>query len=71
MAHRKLPKKPRKPKRSASLASWQNFDARVADWKNKVSQILSERTKKETLIKKYSGNGRRMKVVHRGRRFVA
>ena len=51
----KLPKKPRKPKASASLSTWERFDQRVKDWRKKVSDKKSAKSKKETLIKKYSG----------------
>lgn len=51
---KKLPKKPRKPKTSASLASWEKFDQRMKDWQKKCSDIKNGAKKKETLIKKYS-----------------
>ena len=51
----KLPKKPRKPKASASLATWERFDQRVKDWHKKVADKKNAKKKKETLIKKYSG----------------
>jgi hypothetical protein len=54
MAHRKLPKHPKKPRHSASLAAWERFDARVREWHHRVNAIKSERKKKESLIKKYS-----------------
>ena len=51
---KRLPKKPRKPKASASVAAWERFDARVHDWKMKVSHIHSQAKKKEHLMKKYA-----------------
>lgn len=54
MASKKLPKKPRKPKASASLSTWERFDGRMKDWAKKVSDIKNGHKKKETLIKKYS-----------------
>ncbi len=53
MAKRKLPKKPRKPKTSASLRTWENFDTRYKAWEKKVSDIKNGHKRKETLIKKY------------------
>lgn len=52
---RKLPKKPRKPKASAGLSTWQNFDERVKNWKKKCSDITNGHKKKEALVKKYAG----------------
>lgn len=52
---KKLPKKPRKPKASASFNTWQNFDIRFKAWEKKCSDIKNAVKKKETLIKKYAG----------------
>jgi len=51
---KKLPKKPRKPKASASLKSWENFDTRMKNWHKKCSDIKNGAKKKESLMKKYS-----------------
>lgn len=51
---KKLPKKPRKPKTSASYATWERFNQRVSNWKKKCSDIINAKKKKETLIKKFS-----------------
>lgn len=54
MAKHKLPKKPKKPKASASLKSWEMFDERYKAWERKCTEIKNGRKKKETLIKKYA-----------------
>lgn len=51
---RKLPKRPRKPKASASLQTWMNFENRYKAWQKKCSDIKNAKKKKESLIKKYS-----------------
>lgn len=51
----KLPKKPKSPKRSAGLSSWENYDARVRAWHSRINQIKSDIKKKEALIRKYRG----------------
>jgi hypothetical protein len=50
----KLPKKPKKPRASATFKSWQNFDERYKGWLKKCSDIKGAKAKKETLIKKYA-----------------
>lgn len=64
----KAPKKtrpPKKPKQSASVKVWENYDKRYKDWQKKeadkqrdykcrISGIESAKKKKESLIKKYS-----------------
>jgi hypothetical protein len=52
----KLPKKPKKPRASASITSWQNFDARYKAWQKKVSDIKNSKKRKETLVAKYARN---------------
>lgn len=52
---KKLPKRPRKPKASAPLKSWQKFDERMRQWQAKVNAIKNAQKTKESLIKKYSG----------------
>ncbi len=54
MASKKLPKKPRKPRASASLTTWQKFEQRVKDWHKKCSDIKNAKSKKANIIKKYS-----------------
>lgn len=54
MAKRKYPKKPRKPKRSASLKTWEAYQKRYNEWKKKCSTIDSNLKKKEKLIAKLS-----------------
>jgi len=48
----KLPKAPKRPKASASLATWEKFDQRVKDYDKKVREIKSNASKKANLIKK-------------------
>jgi len=50
----KLPKAPKRPKRSASLQTWERYDVRVNDWRKKVSDKQAAIRKKNTLIEKYS-----------------
>lgn len=54
MAKRKLPKKPKRPKASATVTSWQKFDERYKAWERKCSNIKNGHKKKESLVKKYS-----------------
>lgn len=51
MARRK-PKRPRAPKQSAGLQTWQNYDNRLGDWNKKCNQIDSDKKKKSDLIEK-------------------
>jgi hypothetical protein len=61
---RKLPKHPKKPKASASLGTWERYDMRVKDWHKRCNEILAEKKKKETLIKKYSSSRSHLSVAH-------
>jgi hypothetical protein len=54
MATRKLPKKPKRPRASASIGTWQRFDDRYKAWERKCSDIRNGHKKKETLVKKYA-----------------
>lgn len=54
MAKRKLPKKPKKPRASASVQTWMRFEDRVRAWQKKCNEIKAGFKKKESLIKKYS-----------------
>jgi hypothetical protein len=51
---KKLPKKPKKPKAKASLATWERFDQRMKDWHHKVAQLHKDAQHKHNLISKYS-----------------
>ena len=57
-------KHPKKPKASASLLVWENYDrkckeidkknhARLADHKKSINGVQADKKKKESLIKKY------------------
>lgn len=50
----KLPKKPKKPKASAPVSSWEKFDERMKAYDRKIAGIKAGKKKKENLIKKYS-----------------
>jgi hypothetical protein len=52
MAKKKLPKKPRKPRASASIATKERFLERHREWEKKVKTIKSEHKKGEELTKK-------------------
>ena len=45
-----MPKKPKAPKKSASLRVWENYERRLKDWKQKVSKIESEKKRKAAII---------------------
>lgn len=49
----KLPKKPKRPKASASVKSWEAFDERYRHWESKCKMIHDAARKKESLIAKY------------------
>lgn len=51
---KKLPKKPRKPRASASFTAWENFDRRYKAWQKKCTDIKNSHKRKETLVKKYT-----------------
>lgn len=44
-----MAKRPKKPKVTASVTSWESYDKRISDWKK-------NRAKKASLIKKHQGN---------------
>lgn len=52
MARRK-PKRPKQPKRSASLETWRRWDERMKNWKKKCNEIDAPRKAKEAIRKKY------------------
>jgi len=60
----KLPKKPKAPKASAGLQTWERFNQRLTEWEKKVAKIKSDATKKANLIKKT-----RAKVAGLGRKY--
>jgi len=48
----KLPKAPKRPKASASIATWEKFEARVKDHAKKIADIQSAKKKKEAIMKR-------------------
>ena len=46
----KKPKRPKAPKRSASLARWEDYKKRLNDWKKKCAKIDADKKKKAKLI---------------------
>ena len=50
---KKYPKKPRKPKASASLKVWENFEKRMKEWEKKCRDIDANVKKKEKIRNKY------------------
>ena len=55
MATRKLPKPPRKPRASASIAVKENFLKRYREWEKTCNAIKAERKKSQALTKKIQG----------------
>ncbi len=49
----KYPKKPRKPKASASIKVWENFEKRMKEWDKKKKEIDAAIKKKEQIRNKY------------------
>ena len=49
---RKKPKRPKAPKRSSSLQTWQNYERRLNDWVKKCNQIVGDKKRKAQLIEK-------------------
>lgn len=47
-------KPPKKPKRTASLKTWENYDKRVKEYHKRHAQKTADARKKEALIKRYS-----------------
>lgn len=50
----KLPKRPKAPKRSASLTVWERYKQRVDEWKKKCSNIENAKKRKAALINQLS-----------------
>lgn len=51
----KLKKLPKKPKQSASLATWMRYDDRVKEVQKQNREIIAQRKRKEQIIRKYQG----------------
>lgn len=49
----KKPKAPKRPKKSASITAWENYDKKMKAHHAKISGIGAAHKKKEALIKKY------------------
>ena len=50
---RKKPRKPKRPKASASLATWQRYDDRMKDWQKRVKEWENEPKKKDAIRRKW------------------
>jgi len=50
----KYPKKPKRPKMSATIKTWENFDKRMKEWESKCRSIDAAIKRKQSLIKKYT-----------------
>lgn len=50
----KYPKKPKKPKMSASPKVWKKFEQRMKDWEAKCREIDKAEAEKARIAKKYS-----------------
>lgn len=48
----KLPKAPKRPKASASLATWEKYEVKVKEHNKKVSDIQNGKKKKEVIMKR-------------------
>ena len=49
----KKPKAPKRPKKTATLKQWENYDKKMKEHHAKVNGIGAAHKKKESLIKKY------------------
>ena len=52
---RRIPKKPKQPKRGASVAVWERYLERVKNWEKKVKAI-KDAPKRKDAIKKQADN---------------
>lgn len=52
MAKRKYPKKPKIPKKSASLNTWLKYEQRLKEWQQKCKDIDNAKKRKEEIIKR-------------------
>lgn len=52
---RKLPRKPKKPKKSASLAAKRNYIERLKEHEKKVREVLAQRAEAKRLDKQIYG----------------
>lgn len=50
---RKYPKRPKKPKASATSKTWINFEEKMKRWEGKCREIDAAQKRKETIMKKY------------------
>lgn len=50
----KLPKRPKAPKRSASLPVWERYKQRIDEWKKKCASIENAKKRKASLINQLS-----------------
>jgi len=64
---KKLPSKPKAPKAKASLATWENYERKVAEWKKKCHMIKSDEEKKKRIIEKVR-SGKVSAPTHRRRK---
>jgi hypothetical protein len=55
MATRKMPKPPKKPKKSASETVLKNYLERHKEWKKKVNEINAAKKRRESLLKQVNG----------------
>lgn len=51
MAMRK-PKRPKAPKRSASVAVWERYEKRLKEWKQKLAKMEADKRRKEAIIQR-------------------
>lgn len=52
MAKRKYPKKPKMPKKAASLNTWLKYEQRLKEWQQKCKDIDNAKKRKEEIIKR-------------------
>lgn len=46
------PRKPKAPKMSAGLQTWENYYKRLTDWKKRCNELESNKKRKAALIQK-------------------
>jgi len=47
------PKRPKRPKITASPAVWERYESRMKEWEKKCKEIDTALKRKEAIIKKY------------------
>lgn len=52
---KKKTKAPKRPKASASITAWKNYDDRHKAWVKKNNEIAADERQRQSLIKKYRG----------------